>query len=442
MNRSNVLLCCALSCFTLLAARSVSAENLIEVLRAARSYDAQFAAARQTEAAARERPVQGFAGLLPTLNATGNSIWNEAENRTSGQSLNFNSNAYAFTLTQPLFRPQNLVAYRQAELTALQADMAFRQATNDLAVRAAQSYFDVLAARDSLAFIGAQKVAIAEQLAQAKRNFEVGTATITDTNEAQARFDLATAQEIAAENDLEIKWRALAQITGQRYENLVPLKPSAQIPGAEPNDMAAWVTAAQKDAYAVRAQEYAAEIAQREIDRSKYAHYPSLDVVATHGRTVAGNTATSGVRTEIQANTIGLQLAVPLFAGGATQSRVREAIALHEKARSELDHLRRTAEFTTRQSFLGLTNGLAQVRALEQALRSSESALASNRLGYTVGVRINIDVLNAQQQVFQTKRDLSKARYDAIMNGLRLKAAAGGLVEEDFNAINTLLGDE
>ena len=437
MNRLQRLFCCAL-----VTANSAFAEDLVDVLRAARTYDAQFAAARQTEAAARERPVQGFAGLLPALNATGNTLWNDAENKSSGQSFTFNSNAYTFTLSQPLYRPQNLFAYRQSELVALQADMALRQSSNELVVRVSQAYFDVLAARDSLAFIGAQKIAIAEQLAQARRNFEVGTATITDTNEAQARYDLATAQEIAAENDLEIKRRALAQIAGQRYENLLPLKPSAQLPSAQPNDMTVWVAAAQQDAFTVRAQEFAVTIAHREIDRNKYAHYPTLDLVATHGRTVGGNAATSGIRSEIESNTIGLQLAVPLFAGGATQSRVRESIALHEKARADLENSKRTAEFTTRQSFLGLTNGLAQVRALEQALRSSESALASNRLGYSVGVRINIDVLNAQQQVFQTKRDLSKARYDAIMNSLRLKATTSGLVDEDLNAINILLGNE
>jgi outer membrane protein len=438
MNRSHALLCVAL-----LVAQPALAENLIDIVRAAQAYDAQFAAARQSEAAARERPTQGFAGLLPTLNATGNSTWNNSTNESGprDQRFTYNSNGYTFTLTQPLFRAQNYVAYRQGELTALQAGMALRQSANELVIRASQAYFDVLAARDSLAFIQAQKIAISEQLAQAKRNFEVGTATITDTNEAQARYDLATAQEIAAENDLEIRRRALAQITGQRYENLVPLKTTAQIPGASPDDMNTWVTSAQKDSFAVRAQEFAVEIASREIERSRYAHFPTLDIVATHGRNANTNVTSGGTRTEIEANTIGLQLAVPLFAGGATQSRVRESISLHEKVRADLDHTRRSTEFATRQAFLGLTNGLAQVRALEQALRSSETALASNRLGYNVGVRINIDVLNSQQQVFQTMRDLSKARYDAIMNGLKLKASTVGLAEEDLNAINSLLGN-
>lgn len=437
MNRSHALLCVAL-----LVAEPALAENLIEVVRAAQSYDAQFAAARLTEAAQREKPPQALAGLLPKLDATANTRWNDADNRTTNRSFTYNSNAYEIKLTQPLFRASNYVQYRQGELAALQAGMALRKSANELVVRASEAYFNVLAARDSLAFIQAQKIAISEQLAQARRNFEVGTATITDTNEAQARYDLATAREIAAENDLEIRRRALAQIAGQRYENLVPLKASAQIPDAAPNDMNVWVESAQKDAYAVREQEFFVEIAKREIERSKYAHYPTLDLVATHGRNASNNISANGARTETQANVIGLELVVPLFAGGGTQSRVRESVSLHEKARADLDHVRRSSEFTARQSFLGLTNGRAQVRALEQALKSSETALASNRLGYNVGVRINIDVLNAQQQVFETKRDLSKARYDAIINGLKLKASTVGLTEEDLTAINGLLGNE
>lgn len=422
-------------------ASAARAEDLLQVLRAAQTADAQYTAARFTYQAARERPRQGLAGLLPAANATANTTWNDVNARTTDREFSFNSHGYAFTINQPLFRPQNWVVYKQNELQEQQADLVFRQAGQDLTTRTAQAYFDVLSSQDSLAFIRAQKIAISEQLAQAKRNFEVGTATITDTNEAQARFDLATAQEIAAENDLEIRRRALAQITGQRYENLVPLRTDATIPGAQPNDMNSWVEAATTSAYTVRAQDLGLEIARREIERSRYAHYPTLDLVGTHTRNVGGNAAVTGIRTDTITNAVGLQLAVPIFAGGATESRVREAVQLREKARADLENTRRAAEFASRQSFLGLSNGLAQVRALEQALKSSETALASNKLGYEVGVRINIDVLNAQQQVFQTKRDLSKARYDTILNGLKLKAAGGALTEEDIIAVNGLLGN-
>ncbi len=430
---------CTLGALSL--AMPAHAEDLLQVLRAAQATDAPFTAARFAYQAARERPRQGLAGLLPAANATANTTWNDVNARTTEREFSFNSHGYAFTLNQPLYRPQNWIVYKQSELQEQQAEMVFRQAGQDLTTRTAQAYFDVLASQDSLAFIRAQKIAISEQLAQAKRNFEVGTATITDTNEAQARFDLATAQEIAAENDLEIRRRALAQITGLRYENLVPLRADAAIPGAQPNDMNNWVESATTNAFTVRAQDLALEIARREIDRNRYAHYPTLDLVGSHSRNIGGNAANTGIRTDTIINAVGLQLAVPIFTGGVTESRVRESVQLREKALADLDNVKRIAEFASRQSFLGLSNGLAQVRALEQALKSSETALASNKLGYEVGVRINIDVLNAQQQVFQTKRDLSKARYDTIMNGLRLKAAGGALNEEDIIAINGLLGN-
>ena len=423
-----------------LATSSASAEDLLDVYRAARSYDAQLASARYALEAGRERLPQGRAGLLPLLTATGFTQWNDVTNKIADRNFTFNSNGYTVTLSQPLFRWQNWVAYQQSELQVLQSESVFAQANQDLATRTAQAYFDVLAAGDTIEFVRTKKTAISEQLAQAKRNFEVGTATITDTNEAQARFDLSVAEEIAALNDLEIRRRALAQIAGRDFSRLTPLRPAAQIPSPEPNDMGRWVQTALEQSYAVRSQELAWEITRREVDRNRAAHLPTLDLVGTHGHNIAANQANTGVRSDLIVNTVGLQLAIPFYSGGIVESRIREAVANRERTRADLDNVRRNTEFTTRQAFLGLTNGIAQVRALEQSLKSSDVALASNKLGYEVGVRINIDVLNAQQQVFQTKRDLSKARYDTIMNGLRLKAASGTLTEDDLLGVNRLLG--
>jgi outer membrane protein len=414
--------------------------TLVDVFRAARLSDATYAAARASLDAAREKGPQGRAFVLPAISGTANYTYNDADNRTIDRDFRFNSRGYGLTLTQPVYRPGNVIQYAQAELSMVLADAIFAQAGQDLMVRSAQVYFDVLAAQDSLAFIRTQKTAIGEQLAQAKRNFDVGTATITDANEAQARFDLAAAQEIAAENELEIKLRALEQLVGRRFDALMPLRASARIPGPDPADIDRWVEVARRGANAVRAQELAVEIARRDVDRQKTGHYPTLDLVATHGRNLTANPAVGGAKSDIQSNTIGLQLAVPIYAGGAVDSRVREARANQSKAAAELDGAKRNAEFTARQAYLGLSNGLAQVRALEQALVSSETALESSKLGYQVGVRINIDVLNAQQQVFQTRRDLSKARYEAILNGLRLKAITGALTEPDLAGVGELLG--
>ena len=421
------------------------AADLLQAFRDAMENDASFASARATLQAGREKLPQGYAGLLPTITGSGNSNWNRgqmdyrAPSTSSGPRI-FNANGWSVTLTQPVYRPQNWATYQQAEFQVAQAEAVFAQAAQDLITRVAQAYFDVLASQDSLALVGAQKTAIAEQLEQAKRNFEVGTATITDTHEAQARFDLSTAQEIAAQNDLEIKKRALQLIIGKFPETLTPLRNSLQLRPPQPAVMEQWVDSAQKSSFAVRIQDAAMAVAQREIERQRAGHLPTLDLVGTRSYLGTGGGTTSNSAYDYNNNLIALQLSVPLYSGGVVNSRIREAQANLDKARADLENSKRQAALSARQSFLGVTNGMAQVRALEQALLSSETALSSNRLGYEVGVRINIDVLNSQQQVFSTKRDLSKARYDTIVNGLKLKAAAGALSAADLEEVNALLG--
>jgi outer membrane protein len=425
-----------------------TAADLLQTYREALANDAQFASARFAADAGRERLPQGRALILPTVNATANTTYNDATIRprtdpTTDVQRQFNSNGWTVTLSQPLFRWQNWVQYTQSEFQVRQAEAQLTQAMQDLIVRVSQAYFDVLAAQDTLAVIRAQKAAISEQLAQAQRNFEVGTATITDTHEAQARFDLSTSQEIAAQNDVEIRRRALQQLIGRFPAELTPLRAKFELRPPEPNDMERWVDSAQTQNYAVVVQQAGVEIAEREIERNRAGHYPTLDLVGTYGQTgTGGSTALNTVfGSDTKIGTIGLQLGIPLYAGGSVNSRTREAEANRAKARADLESIRRQTALSARQSFLGVTNGMAQVRALEQALVSSQTALASNKLGYEVGVRINIDVLNSQQQVFQTQRDLSRARYDTILNGLRLKAAAGILSESDVEEVNRLLGD-
>jgi outer membrane protein len=424
--------------------------DFLDTYRLAKQNDPTFASARASLEAGLEKLPQGRALLLPVINGAANTTWNDVENKPVNQpggSAQFNSNGWSVTLTQPLFRWQNLVQYQQSQFQVLQTEAQFGQATQDLIVRVAQAYFDVLAAQDNLEFTKANKIAIGEQLAQAKRNFEVGTATITDTNEAQARYDLAVAQEIAGINALEVAQRALQQIIGRFPEALTPLKSVLVIEPPQPNVMDDWVNSARANNFVVRGNEAVMEIASREVERQRAGHYPTLDVVAATQENTNQNIAqitaiTGGTRSTVSQNTVGLQLNVPIYSGGSVLSRTREAVGLKEKARGDLETSRRAAEFNARQSFLNVTNGLAQVRALEQALKSSQVSLQSNRVGYEVGVRINIDVLNAQQQVFQTERDLARARYDTILNSLRLKSAAGSLTEGDVEAVNRLLGHD
>ena len=304
----------------------------------------------------------------------------------------------------------------------------------------AQAYFDVLLARDNVAFAGAQKTAIAEQLAQAKISFQVGTATITDTHEAQARYDLAASQEITAKSDLEVKQRALELIIGKATPALAPLGARLQLVLPEPAIQDKWVDESRSANPQVRTAEANLTLAQQEVQRNRGGHHPTLDAFAAYNRNAQGaGTLTTTPGFDTRQSNIGLQLAVPIYQGGAVTSRVREAVANEEKARQDLENARRAVELNARQSFLGVTSGVAQVKALESAVVSSQSSLDSTRLGREVGVRTQVDVLNAQQQLFSARRDLAQAKYAYILSTLRLKAAVGRLTEQDVVAVNAWL---
>lgn len=421
---------------------SLYAADLLQVYRAAQDNDPTFAAAQATLDAGREKMPQGRAGLLPTVGLSANTGWNDNDitfRSTNTQSnARYNSHGYTLSLTQPLFRWQNWVSYDQSKLQVMQAEANFAQSRQDLILRVAQAYFDVLYATENLTAVRANKVAIAQQLESAKKNFEVGTTTITDTHEAQARFDLASAQEIAADSDLEVKHSALQAIVGRNPGLLAATRKDAQLQAPQPKEMNAWVEAAEKNSMTVQLQQATAEIAAREVDKQRAGHYPTIDLVANKGNsTTLGSVAIGMMDTNFQ--NIGVQLNVPLFAGGGTISRQREAVANRAAAQSMLEAARRAAALSARQYYLGVVNGLAQVKALKAALTSSQSALESNKLGYEVGVRINIDVLNAENQVYVTRRDLAKAELDTLLAQLRLKAATGALGEDDVVAINALL---
>lgn len=430
---------------TLLAGSFLSlnahAIDLLQVYREALANDAVYASARATLAAGQEREIQGRAGLLPQIGVGGNVNRTNADVSAAGidAGRSFTSRGYSVTLSQPLFRLANWEQYQQGKLSVAASEASFAQAQQDLIVRVAQAYFDVLASQDALASIQAQKTAITEQLASAKRNFEVGTSTITDTHEAQARYDLVIAQEFAGINDLEIKRSALQQIIGKPSGELATLRPGVQIGAPEPANLDSWVQSAEQQNFGVVGQQLALEIARRQIKLNRAGHYPTVDLVASRSHSNQTGSLTSPTGAVSDSNAIGVQWNIPIFSGFAVDSRVREAIALEERTRSDLENARRVAAQGARQAFLGVNSGLAQVRALEAAEVSSQSALESNRLGYQVGVRINIDVLNAQQQLYSTRRDLARARYDAIVNSLRLKSAAGILKEDDLMQVNGLL---
>jgi outer membrane protein len=424
------------------ASANIYAIDLVQVYQQALANDATFASARAAMTAGEEKSIQGRAGLLPAVGLSGSWLHQNTKTVTDGYTLNpdsFNTRQYTLSLSQPLFRMANWASYQQGKLSVALSEAQFAQAQQDLIVRVSQAYFDVLTAQDTLASVQAQKVAITEQLAAAKRNFEVGTNTITDTNEAQARYDLAVAQEIAAQSDLDVKLTTLQQIIGKPPGELATLRQGVKLGSPQPIELDKWVESAQQQNYGVISQQLAVETAQQQVKKNRAGHFPTVDLVANHNYANNGwtsNYPTGAVQT---GNAVGVQVAIPLFSGFAVDSSVREAIALEDKARFDLEAARRSAEQGARQAYLGVTSGLAQVKALEAAEISSQSSLDSNKLAYQVGVRINIDVLNAQQQLYSTRQTLAKARYDTIMNGLKLKYAAGTLKEEDLAQVNALL---
>ena len=428
-----------------IATTPVFAADLLSIYREAQKEDAVFAAARANLAAGQEKLPQGLSGLLPAVTLSGNTLYNDRDlqfrNGTPSANARFNANALNVTATQPLFRAQSWITYEQAKNQVTQAEAAFLQANHDLMIRVAQTYFDVLLAENNVALAAAQKTAYAEQLAQAKRNFEVGTATITDSNDAQARHDLAFSQEIGAQNDLEVKKQALRQIIGNVPPSLSRISGGFTPPLPAPNVMEAWVEQSATASPQIKSAQMAFAVATQEVTKNRGTHLPTLDAVASYADSAQGAGIQGGTGFDSTTRYIGLQLAVPIYQGGLVNSKVREALANQEKARQDLENARRTVAQNTRAAFLGVTSGVAQIKALEAALVSSQSSLDSTKLGQEVGVRTQVDVLNAQQQLITTRRDYAQAIYGYAVNVLKLKAAAGTLAEADLAYVNQWLGN-
>jgi outer membrane protein len=424
------------------------AQSLQELYEAARGYDATYLSAKALLDSAQFKADQAYALRLPSLGLSVSGSRSTSDTPSSS-TPNSTTNALSASLSgkQPLYNPANSATIAQAEKALAVSGADFEAAEQDLIVRVAQAYFDVLAAQDALGTTRTSKAAIAEQLASAKRNFEVGTATITDTREAQARFDLATAQEIATDNDLQTKRIALDVLVGR--SNVAPneLATPVALPPIVPASIDEWVTRADGEHPLVRKARLGYETEKAQAGGS-----PTVDLSASLGK---GRASTSGdARVTLATGSVtqpfsssgstgstgvAVTLNLPLFAGYSIQNRIKETLVLEDKARNDLEAARRGVAQGTRQAFFGVQSGQAQVKALEAAESSSQLALEATQLGYKVGVRVNLDVLNAQTQLFTTKRDLAKARYDVLLGGLKLRQASGRLKPEDVAAVNQLL---
>ena len=429
-----------------LAMSSAHSADLLTLYRDAATQDPAVAAAQASLLAARERVAQAEAanGFAAGVNAGANANYFDAHARglpkaaTDRGYLTASVSAY---VNKPLIRPAILVAIEQARASLTLFEVSLAAAQMDVATRLSQAYFDVLLAQDNLTLVQAQKAAVGEQLAQAKRTFEVGTATIVDTNEAQARYDQVIAQEIAANNEVERTRYALRNVVGRYETNLKRLRTNAQVPAPSPSNMDAWVSRAETEAFGVRIAQQALAIAEYDIKRAQTGKDWTLDATASVAHSQSTGSTATGIGTWSNSGVIGVTFNWPFDVSGGVNARIRETLALVDKNRNDIEAARRLASLGVRQSYLGVTSGVASVAAQQQALKSAETLLASTKLGLEVGVRTNLDVLNAQQQVTQVQRDLALARYNTLLNDLRLKAATGVLSEDDLRATNAYLTD-
>ncbi|MEN9560355.1 MAG: hypothetical protein RLZZ502_1566 [Pseudomonadota bacterium] len=435
----------ALFVSAILAGNIAHSADLLSLYREAQTQDPAIAAARASLAAALEKVKQAEAVNGPSVNAQGNANYNALGTNVLSRPVHVNTErSYAVlnasvSASQPLYRKQNEVNIEQAQEAVKLAEITVKSAEQDLITRLAQAYFDVLLAQDNLSLITAQKAAVTEQLAQAKRNFEVGVATIVDSNEAQARYDLVLAAEISARNELERTRWALRSVIGRYEAVLAGLREPISLPDPNPNNMEAWVAKGEANAYAVLLAQKALSLLQYDLKRNQVANDFTVDAVASAGMNFFNGSTVNNFNGTTRTALIGVQVNYPLFTNGLIDARVRESLANIDKSRQDLETARRGVALATRSAFLGVTNGLASNSAQLQALASANTVLASTKLGLEVGVRTNLDILNAQQAVFSVRRDLAAARYNTLMGNLRLKAAVGELAEPDVQAVNAYL---
>ncbi len=434
-------------CLGLFASSTVQALDLMEAYRLAISGDATFQAARATAEAAREAVPQARAGLLPQVSATASRSKNNTVQTSPNvlrqevsREYDYFATSASINLRQPLFRLGSLAHFYQAEAQVAAAEATLENDTQLLALRVAGNYFDTLVAREKLDTIRIQKEAYAGQLASAERALKAGFGTRTDIDEAQARLDMVAAQEIEARQQLTVMEKTLAGVINQR----IPADQLARIDDArlqlempQPDNLEAWISRAEENNPELRAIRHTIEVAERELDKGRAAHLPTLDLVASRSKSDSDSNNTIG--NQYLTSSIGVQLNIPIFSGGQVNSVIRQARANLDKARQQHEAARRQINVVIAREFGAIEQGIARVKALEQALRSAEQALNSTRKGVQAGTRNSIDVLNALQQAAAAQFQLAEARTQYSVSRLKLKSAAGALSEQDIADVNRWL---
>ena len=424
--------------------RTEKQQSLVDIYHQALAHDPTLASALSANKAAQEIIEQGKALYLPTVNfnASANTTQSDIRylnSRTPPGTSGYENYKVGIEARQPIYRKQNLVQMDQSYTQVSLADKQYHLSQQDLILRATQAYFDVLIAQDKIDLIKAQNMAIISQLEQAKATFEVGTSTITDVNEAQAKYDLIVAQEIGAVNEYEIAKHSVEAITGELPAKLATVKPNVQVNSLSQN-MQEWQQVAVQNNLNIQIQQDNLRLAEQEVQRTEAGHLPTLDAVASVTESYSnGSASVFSSGNDLKNATIGVELQIPLYAGGAISSKARQALLNKQKALDDVEIARRKVDLETQRAYLNLNTSIAQVKALEQALTSAKSQLDSTKLGFEVGVRTTVDVLNAQQQYYSAKRDLLQARYSYLVNIIRLKAATGLVSEPDVEDINQQL---
>jgi outer membrane protein len=426
-----------LLCLLLVTGGQGRADDLVSVYQLALDADPQYQAAVEAHKAALEVIPQSRAALLPNIAITGDLSRNRFDPRSGGDTTYATNQTYSVGLRQPLYQRESWLQLEQADSRAAQADAQLFAAQQDLLLRVATRYFLVLGAQDNLVFVAADKEAIARTLDQAKQRFDVGLAAITDTLEAQARYDIAVSDSINADRLLDDAKEALRELTGE-----LPVAPEvlkAQLPllAPEPVDQEAWIAAAVEQNPLVLATRAATAVAKQEIQVQNSGHYPSLDVVADYSYR---DTQFGGI-TPLERNdsAIGLQLNLPLYQGGLVSSQTRQSRYQYNEAREEQERQRRATERQTRDNYRGIISGISKVEALQHAVLSNEKAVEAAETGFEVGTRAVVDVLDAQRELLRARRDYARSRYDYLLDTLRLKQAAGILHETDLVQMNNWL---
>lgn len=447
--------------------------DLIQLYQEAAFSDPVLTAARFNYQASKELYWQGFSLLMPQANATpgGTRYYQHGTGSTvvsnnAGNSRVFDQKSYTVTLTQPVFNVGALELFKQGDLNTKLADMRFFSAQQDLILRVSQAYFDTLTSQDNVALYKNKKDLIKQQLEVAQAKFDAGLATIVDVNTAQAAMDLATSQEITAQADLIVKRGVLEQIVGRPVGALKPLVKDAKIEGVlrDPRSKSKdekgnpiadsvnphlppgqtlddWINQAEAANFNVLAGQLSVNLAESTYRGAQALNYPTINLVGTTGYNTSNGTPNNYTpsNTNVYNNTVALQMTIPLVSGGYNSSVIRQNAALVDAAKANYDNSRRTAAQNTRAAFTGFYGGLASVKAYEAAERSTSSALESSKLGFQVGTLINIDVLIALDSLINTRSLLQQARYNTILNAIKLKAHAAALTDADLVSINALL---